>query len=223
MTPGRGGAAVADEGSARIERRANRIERWLRRCVAACRCGSWSSALMEIECMEAEAKGLRDDLWAAAEAEASGRKARNGRGRAFFVMRVALITAIFVVSLSIPLSVDQDRPLGAFDMGTIELLSRSESELISALRQRLSEANEGRSVITVEVRPAPEPEAAPRGAASAAERRPVRRVRVARADEQKPTETTEARRSPSIEEVLSLMQIGERALRMPETAVKVIP
>lgn len=208
---------------ARIERRAHRIERWLKRCLAACRCGSWSSALMEIECMEAEAKGLRDDLWAAAEAEASGRRLRSGRARAFFVMRVALITAIFVVSLSIPLSVDQDRPFRAFDLGTIELLSRSESELISALRQSLSEANEGRSIVTVEVRPAPAPAANARGAASAAERRQERRVRVVRADEQKPTETAEERRSPSIEEVLSLMQIGERALRMPETAVKVIP
>ncbi len=67
-----GGEGVRNIADKSLERRLRRIERWLKRCMAACRCGSWSSALMEIECMEAETQGFRDDLWKTVEAEANG-------------------------------------------------------------------------------------------------------------------------------------------------------
>jgi hypothetical protein len=217
-----------------LEKRLKRIERWLKRCVAACRCGSWGSALMEIECMEAETRGFREDLWRTAEAEADGRPARPRAYSACFLARVAVISLVFVMAAGLPLSIDQDRPFQGFDTESVALLTSTESEILSALRQSLSSANEGRVILSIEL-PAErsEPLAVPGTAMAddglteeAPETRPILRdpaslrPRVEIIAAEVPEERDD---EPSIEGILSLVQIGERALRMPEPAVRGIP
>ncbi len=216
-----------------LERRLRRIERWLKRCMVACRCGSWSSALMEIECMEAETQGFRDDLWKTVEAEAKGYPARSRISRVCFAARVAVIALVFIMAVGLPLSVDQDRPFQPFGTDSIVLLTSTESEILSALRHSLSSANEGRVLLSVEIPEERNETSATPGAAMASDVRvedapvarpalrspvPARpRVEVVAAD------TPQKREGPSVEEVLSLIQIGERALRMSEPAVRGIP
>lgn len=209
-----------------IERRAERIERWLRRCVAACRSSAWSSALMEIECAEAETKGMREDLWSAAQAEADGRPAAAPATAFARAAKVAALALVFVLTLNMPLSLDQDRAPMLRESMSIELLTSTESEMLDTLRRSLSGANAGRLVVEIEVpaAPADEPlasaaEAMPtRENAPAAVPAPVKRVVLIEA----PKPEVKPAKSPSIETVLSLMQIGERALRGGPSGITVI-
>jgi hypothetical protein len=225
---------VQDRSDGSLEKRLKRIERWLKRCMAACRCGSWSSALMEIECMEAETRGFRDDLWRTAEAEANGRPARSRVSSVCFCARVAVISLVFVMAAGLPLSIDQDRPFRGFDTESVALLTSTESEILSALRQSLSSANRGRVILSVEL---PEERSEPRGATGAAmagdgrteEAFVARLVSHDEASQRTSVEIVaaevpaEMEGEPSVEGILSLIQIGERALRTPEPAVRGIP
>lgn len=202
----------------RVERRARRIERWLKRCIAACGSGAWSSALMEAECLEAETRGLREDMWQAAGEEA-GAERRSRGARASMLLRVAAAALVMLVTLDLPLSLDQDRP---FDpMGGVAVLTSSEAELLNALRTTLSSGNRGIAAITFEAAPQRD-----EVKASA----PIRRTRSASAAEKKAvsevqTVDTQAERPRelSVEDVLSLVQVGERALHISDAGVRVIP
>lgn len=218
-----------------LEKRLNRIERWLKRCVVACRCGSWSAALMEVECMEAETRTLREDIWRAAEAEAGCAKRVPLKQRAWLWGKVAAIAAVFVLAAGIPLSIDQDRPFQGFSSDSVALLTSTEAEILSALRDTLSQQNEGRVILAVEIddrSPALQPVA--RGAALASEPRettPARRAVPSVGGQRAPSVRVEplpprqepVGKEPSVEDVISLIQVGQRALRASESAVRVIP
>lgn len=223
-----------------LEKRLGRIERWLKRCMAACKCGSWSSALMEIECMEAETRGFREDLWKTVEDEACSVPKASLSSRIFFLSRVAVISLIIVMAVGIPLAVEQDRPFGGFDAASIAVLTSTESEILGALRNSLSSANEGRVLLSVEVGETPVSPPAPTGAAMASEERvdeepeqtqperrverpiPQQRQRVEIVKIEPAQPETRTKSEPSVEEVLSLLQIGQKALRISEPAVRVI-
>lgn len=218
------------EGDA-VEKRLSRVEKWLSRCRAACRVSAWHSALMEIECMEAETKGVREDLWVLARNEAEGRKARSPLSAAWVCTRVVTLAAALIMALVLPLSVEQDTPGAAVRTDTIALLTSTESEILNALRESLSNENAGRLVLTIE-RPA-EPENLQRGAAAALDRdepsRPPARIAAVRAPEKPatpemaPSSKNPSTREPSVEEVISLIQVGQRALRVSEPAVRIMP
>jgi hypothetical protein len=204
----------------------------LRRCVTACKYGSWSDALAEAECLEAETKGLREKIWIAAVDEAAGESRKSAARGAFTALRVAFLAMTMVLTMVIPISLDPEanswgNPL-SFE--SIALLTSEESDIISALRHSLSSGNRGRIVISVELPEEGPPPVEHSGAAMAADgAKPVARsvpvVVVERETEpetQKSVETQEARR-PSIDEVISLIQVGQRALRSQEPGVRVAP
>lgn len=232
-----------------IEKRLGRIERWLKRCMVACKCGSWSSALMEIECMEAETREFRSEVWLAAQEEAGLVKRRTLRENTFRSCKVAAIAMVMVMAIGIPLSLEQDRPFQAFSGDSLAVLTSTESDILAALRENLSSLNEGRVLLSVEMPVDSAPEIDGRGAAAAAvavaeylptpgarapapvaanrvttNRRPV--VRVTTAPRTVPsvaaTEQRTVRSGPTVEEVISLIQVGQRALRASEPAIRVI-
>jgi hypothetical protein len=227
-----------DIGDKCLEKRLARIERWFKRCVAACRSGSWSSALMEIECMEAETREFHDELWRAAE-DASNERER-GRDRfassCGFGFRVVFAAVAIVLSAVFPLSMETDGGYAARSAVSIELLSSSEAEILSALRENLSNANMGRVVVAVEIpaktdAPVP-PDPAPAGAAMAAQMprvvvkpvpAPERSAAAAgAAGVQGADDGGASRDQPSVEDVISLIQVGQRALRVSEPAITVV-
>lgn len=231
-----------------IDKRLLRIERWLKRCMVACRCASWSSALMEIECMEAETREFRDDLWKIAESEAVGKPRQSLRSMVAANARVVVLAMVFVMSIGFPLSVDQDRPFQAFSGESIALLTSTESDILDALRESLSEHNTGRVVLTLDRSEIASASYAPRGAAVAndeanpavsgknrdamaektisASRNGVSDPAKQSSPPKEPApvkKTAGEPREPSVEDVISLIQVGQRALRTSEPAVKVLP
>ncbi|MDR3333073.1 MAG: hypothetical protein LBT08_10645 [Synergistaceae bacterium] len=212
------------ENKKSLEKRLKRIERWLKRCMAACGCGSWSSALMEIECMEAEARGLKDDLWRTVENETLGSR-QQAPSFILGVFRVSAVAAAMVMAAVLPLSVDQDRPLQSFEMESIEILTSTESEILSALRQTLSSRNRGAVTFSVEI-PADLPvEKKSVSVASAAEPHRIAGRKSDAADKAEPRMEPEevSPREPTLEDVISLIQVGQRALRASEPAVSIHP
>ncbi len=232
---------MMDMENASAIKKLTRVERWLKRCMVACRCGSWSSALMEIECMEAEARELQRELWARAEGEALERTARFSSAGVLRWCKAAAIALIIVLACGLPLSVDQDRPFDGFRSDSLAVLTSTEGEILTALRETLSSGNTGRVLLSVEFEP--DMQDAPRsGVAVAAESprggTPVRPPAVVRSvvvgetrtDGKRGAQKAESTRSPaeqqtrpSFEDVISLIQVGQRALRVPEPGVRVVP
>lgn len=227
-----------------VEKKLSRIDRWLKRCAAACRCGSWNSALLEIECMEAETKGFREELWSIAAREAVGQVRRPLREKLFSSLRVVALASVMVMAIGFPLSMDQDAPFRGFSNNSVALLTSTESDILDALRESLSNQNASRVILTIERTEGERPEKIQRGAAAAEDwpdRVPAARIpavrnvkspgpeNLARAEEGKgtaaasPATQVVAAKEPSVEEVISLIQVGQRALRISEPAVKILP
>lgn len=227
-----------------LNKRLSRIDRWLRRCAVACRCGSWNSALMEIECMEAEARGVREELWDIAAREAEGRIRRPLRVRFFAAARTIGLALVMVMLIGFPLSVDQDAPAGGFGAGgnSVAVLTSTEGDILEALRASLSDRNADRVVLTFDRARDEDAEDPPRGAASATAQpagkgglrpRGAQNAKGVKPENQgepsaavTPAKTSAGREEPeepSVEEVISLIQVGQRALRVSEPAVKIVP
>ena len=221
-----------------ICKRIDRMERWLKRCAVSCGCGAWSSALMDMECLQAEAREFRDELWTAAENGARETESARRGNRLFATARVTLLALLFVVTTGFPLSIDQEVPFKGFrgKSESIALLTATESDIISGLRSTLSSGNVGRVILTVDL---PEQRTKPekmRGAASASGKEPsavtVRtdKPQVAKTPTQalpaptpkkEPASTVREVGELSVEEVVTLIQVGQRALMGTEPVIKI--
>jgi hypothetical protein len=219
---------VYDSRRKLMERHLKRVEGWLKRCVAACKCGSWSDALIEADCLEAETKGLREKLWCAAAEEYSGAKARIRGGMILRTLKVGALAFVIVMTAVIPLSVDPEAKteIAAAPLESIALLTSAESDIINALRESLSSANSGRVIVTVEIPEKSPVPAGRRGAAMASETpvsvKPDGAEAIIKAEEDNAAEAEEERH-PSVDEVISLIQVGQRVLRVPDSAIRIIP
>lgn len=176
-----------------MEKKINRVQRWLERCLKAFRSGYYDNALADMECAWAELESARKELWS----EADGSRAVQP-SRAFSKFTAAVFAAsVFVLFGALPLAVsdqtgkalsqmppEDDEPL-------IELVTRDEKALLSSLRKSLSSANSG-------VAELPEPRTAPEGRSS----RP-----------RKMKDPEDEASSIKLDEMIELMEIGQRALR----------
>ena len=88
-----------------MEKKMNRIQRWLDRCVTACKSGAWGSALMEVECLEAEIKSAREEIWVKAM---NAPQAQRPTFSVFFrqVFRVSTVALSILFALALPLSLE---------------------------------------------------------------------------------------------------------------------
>ena len=123
-----------------MEKKIRKIQKWLERCLLACRSGSWENALAEMECANAEMKIARRNLWALAESEEIHKKsglASFGSGLA----KAAILAIILIFVSAMPLSKINVTSRPAIDMGErkLEFVSLEEENLLQALRKSLSD------------------------------------------------------------------------------------
>jgi len=201
-------------GVERLEKRLKRVQRWIDRCVEACRCKAWNSALAELECARAELDSASREIWEIAEGSTT--ENRNG----WNPLPRASLAPVFAVTLFILLlagaptsteSFNPSRPVASEPGPLVEWVTADEKALLDNLRKSLaggaaaasasSSASSARSVnkggIPSQARPAapPKQEAAPV---------PPR---------------VEAPVQP--EDLLSLIQVGQRALRPDGEGLKI--
>ena len=205
-----------------MKKKISRIQRWLDRLSAACDKERWDSALVEADCLSAEVREIREDLAHMLENEQTSTAAIFS-GSAVTMSIRSIGIALFIVMVStIPLAVESERPwtpqavsvpLHNNGEEVLAWVTREEDELLRTLREDLSGQNIGRT--------------AAQGIFSA----PAKKGTVARTPEkeiivsEKPAVRESSVRSEagiSAEDLLALLQIGEKALRGDTPAIKVI-
>jgi hypothetical protein len=207
-----------------MEQNVRRISKWIERCALACRLKKWPEALLEIECARAELETVRSGLWERAEEESLGRVRVSSR-EWVFPFRVALVGGLLLLCAALPLSTE-DPGFSAYSVArnsvtVLEFVTPDERDLLRAMRSSLSEWAErsgSSSGTDVPLRAESTVAAVPREverAVPARETTPSTLLVVRERAEEK-----EKRGTVPLEDVLALVQKGERALR--ETAVPVV-
>lgn len=133
-----------------MKKKISRIQRWLDRLSTACETGRWDSALVEADCLSAEVREIREDLT---------EKLENGNVATAYIFSRSTVAmsiksvgiALFIVLVStIPLAVESERPSAAQSASApvqtsgremLAWVTREEDELIRILRADLSGQN----------------------------------------------------------------------------------
>ena len=193
-----------------------RLQRWLDRLTAACENKKWKSAVAEADCLSAELRMVRDELWEKAEESVEPKRSFNFRTCASFGARSFGIAMAIVCLCTFPIAVESGKPqnIAALPTGAenkfeeFTLITAEEKELLQMLRANLKESN-------VAIRKAEKE-------APAAKRKLTARMverQITDVPEKAPAQRTD-RIKP--EELLTLIQIGEKSLRGDTPAIKII-
>ena len=202
-----------------MERKIRRVQRWLDRCLEACRIGQWQAALAEMECARTDLDLARRALWDELSAVDKSTRRRPFRGGA--ALRGALVGALVILAVAHPLAFDDPSgaPSPSLVPEIVAFVTRDEQSLILALRTRLGEGalrqGEGEwSQLPSEEEDAPRRDAGARAAGRGVppeKKNPYGAARSAVLKEDLPR-AAEGRGLPA-EDLLALVQVGERALR----------
>lgn len=207
-----------------MEQNVRRISKWIERCALACRLKKWPEALLEIECARAELETVRSGLWERAEEESLGRVRVSSR-EWVFPFRVALVGGLLLLCAALPLSTE-DPGFSAYSVArnsvtVLEFVTPDERDLLRAMRSSLSEWAErsgSSSGTDVPLRAKSTVAAVPREVERAVPARGTTPSTLLVVRER--AEEKEKRGTVPLEDVMALVQKGERALR--ETAVPVV-
>ena len=187
-----------------MEKNLKRVHRWIDRCIAACRNEKWDSALAEVECARAELESASEEIWE----RVSGSEKNYPLGRLFAMsLRSGAIALLVIMAAAMPISTISHAPVGIPNSNAVrlELVTADEQSVLSALRTSLSEMNLAREM------PADETHVP-----SAVQAATARTERVA-------IETPEERSSRGLDEILALIELGQRALRGENIIIREAP
>lgn len=213
-----------------VEKQLSRIQRWLDRCKKACRSRAWGSALAEMECLEAEVRMAREELWKLAAGEEG---ALHPFRRWTLLAQGAVLALAILLGVALPLSVDSNRPdlsVSTSNPQVLEWVTPQEAKVLDSLRNvpaSSSRESRGRAVASVprpiipasEIRPAE----AHVPASSASKPRSTAFPQVSSASLQKKDQEKSpvSNSSASLEDVISLIQVGQKALHSSSSAVNI--
>lgn len=176
-----------------MEKNLKRVQRWVDRCIAACGSRKWDSALAEVECARAELESARDIIWE----RASDSRRQLPVGQVFALSFRSLAIALLVVMIAaLPISTVGYAPMGVdTDSLRLEWVTSDEQSVLSSLRASLSEMNFAREVQPGE-----------NGAISGNHVFPGAERHVSAAPQEDAS-------GVALDEILTLIEIGQRALR----------
>lgn len=203
-----------------MKKKIARIQRWLDRFSVACDKARWDSAIVEADCMSAEIREIRDDLCEMLEDGNSGKQGLFTRSTVAMSIKSIGIAMFIVLASTIPLAVEADKAVNAASLsspvenkqGYLTWVTKEEEELIQILRTDLS-GNK------MSVYPAVKKISVP-----------LKTIASIPKDKQpKPENLTgnnnlknKAGSDISAEDLMVLVQIGEKAIRGGDPAIKVI-
>jgi hypothetical protein len=200
------------EDSCIMEKRFRRVQRWLERCIEACRKEKWSNAVADVECARAELEAAREELWSAVS-EARSAKETGYLQRALpLSVRSAILAVAVIMAAALPLSTGTVPAAmeQAENRVILEWVTSDEKSLLTALRQNLSEMNSARNAGLESANPVSNREEDRQVARVAA---PLRTQRGGVTGQAAPAGAPPGKAEVSIDEILSLYEIGQRALR----------
>lgn len=204
-----------------MKKKITRIERWLKRLSVACESKRWDSALVEADCLSAEVRELREDLNHMLENDASEPERIFNRSAVTMSIKSIGIALFIVLVSTIPLAVEAEKPWAAQTVSKpakttgqemLTWVTPEEDELIKTLRADLSGKNAAKQTESVFLAPAKKRASVQvkKDGAIVFERTVAPEIRV------------KSEVGISAEDLLALLQIGEKALRGDTPAIKVI-
>ncbi len=126
-----------------MENKIKKVQRWLERCVDACKSRSWENALADMECATAELESARKELWSVVDGSRAAARSRRRTRR----LEASCVATILVLMSAIPVAMPDPVKKAVQSMGwedqraMLEFLTRDEKVLITSLRKSLSSAN----------------------------------------------------------------------------------
>ena len=204
-----------------MKKKIARIERWLNRLSTACETKRWDSALVEADCLSAEVREIREDLTHMLENDAFETERLFSRSAVTMSIKSIGIALFIVLVSTIPLAVEADKPWAAQAVSKpaksapqemLAWVTPEEDELIRTLRADLSGKNAVKQTESVFLAPA--------------KKRASLQVKKESIVFPEIPITQNIRVKPDVaisaEDLLALIQIGEKALRGDTPAIKVI-
>ena len=203
-----------------MKQKTARLQRWLDRLTAACENHKWKSAVAEADCLSAELEQVREELWDQAENETAARPVCFRFGARAFLGAKSLGIAIVIICLStFPIAVESGNPqrVAALSTGAenrfdeFAFVTTEEKELLQLLRKNLNESN-----IAIKTAENKSP-----GSKSSFTAKVVEKP-AAQTFAERPTVKQRAENKIKAEDLLTLIQIGEKSLRGGEPAIKIV-
>lgn len=209
-----------------MDKQIKKVQKWLERCLIACRSGSWENALAEMECANAEMEMARKELWAIVENQEKNDRARF-RNLIANTIRAGALALLIVFASAMPLSrlnISGVLPEIGRDNHIVEFINDEEEVLLQALRNSLSEngfresafTDQSQSTIIRQVDMDPDSEKEERIALSPSGAGTSPAITASNGGTEKSPE-----QSLTLESLIALVQIGEEALRESEPAIKI--
>lgn len=203
-----------------MKKNITRMQRWLDRLSGACEKEKWNSALLEADCLHAELSKTREDILNEARKEVlAAKEPAMGRRSLFMAARAAAVAVLIVCFASLPSAVEADRPWSAESTHTVYVkddrlswVTPEEEELLLVLRSEMSKSD--LTAANTAAKTQRTAEASPRNISRAAGK-----------DTAKVSKTTAGNKAAggvNNEDLLALIQIGEKALRGDARAITII-
>lgn len=201
-----------------------RIQKWLDRMSSACEGKKWDSALIEADCLSAEVRKTREEILDSARCEREAKPKYVGGRRLFVAVRTASVAFVIVLAASLPSALEADKPWQPavktvyVKEDRLSWVTPEEEELLLSLRSEIS-----RSELVMAGAAARTQANAPKGTVYGNARSSVTVKKEAVSDGSE-TATLEKRIANGVtnEDLATLVQIGEKALRGSSPAIKVI-
>ena len=201
-----------------------RLQRWLDRLTAACSNSKWKSAVAEADCLSAELKQMREELWQQAECQKQEPALLRFKNCAAFSGKSLGIAMIIICMCAFPVAIESGGsmtasvPTGAESkFEELALVTTEEKELLQMLRTNLNDKN-----ITVRAAQVPAP-----SAGGTKKTVPVKTAQAVPAPKPQTAAVpavnpADQKKTIKAEDLLTLIKIGEKSLRGSDSAIKII-
>ncbi len=191
-----------------MEKRLMRVQRWIDRCMEACRCKAWNSAIAELECARAELDSASREIWEEASETQIRMQPRWLYGSKTVLLHVVPVSILILFLAVGPTSMESflsPTSLAIEPSPSVEWVTADEKVLLENLRRTCPKACLGFSRGRC---------GKGRSRTPAARRKPLNKVESNRTGKaQIPAVFSQPGVSVAAEDLLSLIQVGQRALR----------
>ena len=192
-----------------MEKRLMRVQRWIDRCMEACRCKAWNSAIAELECARAELDSASREIWEEASETQIRMQPRWLYGSKTVLLHVVPVSILILFLAVGPTSMESflsPTSLAIEPSPSVEWVTADEKVMLENLRKNRSQR-----------RASDFPEAGVERVAvgrPAARSKPLNKVEsTGQGKAQIPAVFSQPGVSVAAEDLLSLIQVGQRALR----------
>lgn len=208
-----------------MKKRVVRLKRWVDRLYEACDKKQWSSAMAAADCLNAETRDLRDELCDVYTDEIEKFALHKLMKRMPMYIKTAVIALLIVMLSSLPIAIEAEKQIRTVSNNPVETnknaknlnwLTIEEAELLSVFRSNFTE-NPQMSLLSV---------------TNTKNIKTPRTAKVSKAAKTKVSPVTEnistknkdkaVIKDTSQEDLLTLIHIGEKALKGDSFAIKVV-